>query len=106
MRESRTYGSGRGACHEMHVPTATKARIHHAARGRFGCVAAGGAGAAAVCAGDWVHEQSVARRFGVRSRSVPQWAVLLLVRVEVHRHVLLLREAVEHALERELAANA
>src|SRR5260370_2301413 len=23
MRESRTYGSGRGACHEMHVPTAT-----------------------------------------------------------------------------------
>ena len=22
MRESRTYGSGRGACHEMHVPTA------------------------------------------------------------------------------------
>ena len=26
MRESRTYGSGRGACHEMHVPTATKGR--------------------------------------------------------------------------------
>ena len=25
MRESRTYGSGRGACHEMHVPTATSA---------------------------------------------------------------------------------
>ena len=24
MRESRTYGSGRGACHEMHVPTATE----------------------------------------------------------------------------------
>ena len=24
MRESRTYGSGRGACHEMHVPTATR----------------------------------------------------------------------------------
>ena len=24
MRESRTYGSGRGACHEMHVPTATQ----------------------------------------------------------------------------------
>ena len=23
MRESRTYGSGRGACDEMHVPTAT-----------------------------------------------------------------------------------
>ena len=26
MRESRTYGSGRGACHEMHVPTATETR--------------------------------------------------------------------------------
>ena len=26
MRESRTYGSGRGACHETHVPTATAAR--------------------------------------------------------------------------------
>ena len=26
MRESRTYGSGRGACHEMHVPTATATR--------------------------------------------------------------------------------
>ena len=30
MRESRTYGSGRGACHETHVPTATTARIHRA----------------------------------------------------------------------------
>jgi GAF domain-containing protein len=30
MRESRTYGSGRGACHEMHVPTATAARVHRA----------------------------------------------------------------------------
>jgi hypothetical protein len=26
MRESRTYGSGRGACHETHVPTATGGR--------------------------------------------------------------------------------
>jgi hypothetical protein len=26
MRESRTYGSGRGACDETHVPTATCAR--------------------------------------------------------------------------------
>src|SRR6187402_3682760 len=26
MRESRTYGSGRGACHETHVPTATVVR--------------------------------------------------------------------------------
>ena len=51
MRESRTYGSGRGACHEMHVPTATTARVHHAARRRGG-VAAGGTGAAAGDAGD------------------------------------------------------
>ena len=28
MRESRTYGSGRGACHEMHVPTATGVARH------------------------------------------------------------------------------
>ena len=26
MRESRTYGSGRGACDETHVPTATSRR--------------------------------------------------------------------------------
>ena len=39
MRESRTYGSGRGACHEMHVPTATPARVHHAARRRGGGMA-------------------------------------------------------------------
>ena len=44
MRESRTYGSGRGACHETHVPTATtSARVHHAARRRGGWVAARGA---------------------------------------------------------------
>src|SRR6516165_5617811 len=42
MRESRTYGSVRGACDETHVPTATEARVHHAAR-RRGCVAARGA---------------------------------------------------------------
>ena len=47
MRESRTYGSGRGACHEMHVPTATEApRVHRAARRCGDCVAACGAGAA------------------------------------------------------------
>ena len=39
MRESRTYGSVRGACDETHVPTATKARVHHAARRRGGGVA-------------------------------------------------------------------
>jgi hypothetical protein len=33
MRASRTYGSGRGACDETHVPTATPApQVHHAAR--------------------------------------------------------------------------
>src|SRR6516165_10599162 len=47
MRESRTYGSVRGACDETHVPTATKARFHHAARRRGGGVAARGARAAA-----------------------------------------------------------
>src|SRR6516164_3897785 len=49
MRESRTYGSGRGACDETHVPTATREykapRVHHAARRRGG-VAAWGARAA------------------------------------------------------------
>ena len=30
MRESRTYGSVRGACDETHVPTATTPRVHHA----------------------------------------------------------------------------
>src|SRR5262245_35604868 len=46
MRESRTYGSGRGACDETHVPTATASRVHHAARRRGGRVAARGARAA------------------------------------------------------------
>ena len=46
MRESRTYGSGRGARHEMHVPTATAARVHIASRRRGGGVAAHGARAA------------------------------------------------------------
>jgi hypothetical protein len=45
MRESRTYGSVRGACDETHVPTATAAQVHHAT-GRRGGVAAGGACAA------------------------------------------------------------
>ena len=32
MRESRTYGSARGACDETHVPTATQPpSVHHAA---------------------------------------------------------------------------
>ena len=41
MRESRTYGSGRGACHEMHVPTATTPRVHHVAWRRGGVAALG-----------------------------------------------------------------
>src|SRR5262249_25607077 len=41
MRESRTYGSGRGACDETHVPTATKARVYHTSRRRGGVAARG-----------------------------------------------------------------
>ena len=43
MRESRTYGSGRGACDETRVPTATATGVHHAARRCGGRVAARGA---------------------------------------------------------------
>src|SRR5207244_4039768 len=46
MRESRTYGSVRGACDETHVPTATAPRVHHAARRRSRRVADRGAGTA------------------------------------------------------------
>ena len=63
MRESRTYGSGRGACDETHVPTATTARVHHAARRRGGGVADRGARAAAGDAGDWVPRPRIARHF-------------------------------------------
>src|SRR6516225_6344268 len=41
VRESRTHGSGRGTCDEAHVPTATPARVHHAARRRDGVAARG-----------------------------------------------------------------
>src|SRR5262245_26614020 len=47
MRESRTYGSVRGACDETHVPTATTPRLHHAARRGGGSLAARSARAAA-----------------------------------------------------------
>src|SRR5438034_7863625 len=48
MRESRTYGSVRGACDETHVPTATQeARVHLGFRRRGGRVAARGARVAA-----------------------------------------------------------
>src|SRR4029077_15254452 len=46
MRESRTYGSGRGASDETHVPTATAARVYGAARRRGGGMADGGERAA------------------------------------------------------------
>src|SRR5262249_45647031 len=47
MRESRTYGSVRGACDETHVPTATPPRLHIAHRRRGGDMAALSARAAA-----------------------------------------------------------
>jgi hypothetical protein len=83
MRESRTYGSGRGACDEIgheksdlvivamkpankakeahcgsicrgaHVPTATEARVHHVARWDGRSMAASSAGAAGRDASDW-----------------------------------------------------
>src|SRR5215831_2235634 len=40
MRESRSYGSVRGACDETHVPTATAPRVHHASRRRGSRMAA------------------------------------------------------------------
>src|SRR5436190_3689957 len=52
MRESRTYGSVRGACDETHVPTATSPRVHIAVRRRGGGLAARGARAAVGDAGD------------------------------------------------------
>ena len=54
MRESRTYGSGRGACDETHVPTATAARVHHAARRRGGVAARGARAAGRACCRDWL----------------------------------------------------
>ena len=52
MRESRTYGSGRGACHEMHVPTATEAaRVHIAFTATFVSLAAIAGGAVIVLTG-------------------------------------------------------
>src|SRR6516225_12382588 len=63
MRESRTYGSVRGACDETHVPTATKARVHHAGRRHDDDVSARGARAATGDAGDRVFKSWVA---GVR----------------------------------------
>jgi hypothetical protein len=54
MRESRTYGSGRGACDESHVPTATQAaRVHHA-RSRLRCAS----NAASIAAGSSTRRSS------------------------------------------------
>ena len=68
MRESRTYGSVRGACDETHVPTATAARVHHAARRRGGGVAARGARAAAGDAGDRVPRRLDSPTIGAQAR--------------------------------------
>src|SRR6516165_10066298 len=53
MRESRTYGSVRGARDETRVPTATEARLHHAARRRGGRMADRGARAEDKDASPW-----------------------------------------------------
>src|SRR5262245_1246907 len=58
MRESRTYGSGRGACDETHVPTATAPGVHHAAWRRGGGMAARGGGAAGGKAAEQRYERA------------------------------------------------
>src|SRR6266700_1621988 len=72
MRESRTYGSGRGACDETRVPTATETRVHRPARRRGGVATRGGR-AAGGDAGDRIPEWTIGA--GVRSRSdlFPPW---------------------------------
>src|SRR5262249_5593543 len=71
MRESRTYGSVRGACDETHVPTATAPRLHRACR-RRGRVAARGTHAAAKDGVDRSPKRQVTRRirsaYGCASR--------------------------------------
>ena len=62
MRESRTYGSVRGARDETRVPTATPSRVHILARRRGGCVAARGARAATGDANHRIPQQRIARR--------------------------------------------
>ena len=54
MRASRTYGSVRGARHETRVPTATPAKVHHAARRCDGSGNFCGACSATGHAGSWV----------------------------------------------------
>ena len=80
MRESRTYGSGRGACHETHVPTATPARVHHAVGG---AAAAWPLAAGAQQPSDAVHwlPQTIAPRFqrhmvGRSGKAGAKWAVM------------------------------
>src|SRR5262249_14049701 len=70
MRESRTYGSVRGARDETHVPTATTPRVHHAARRRGGRVAARGARAAAGHAGSRLCQRYVFQCVRAPSRRV------------------------------------
>src|ERR1700730_15212214 len=66
MRESRTYGSVRGARDETRVPTATKARFHHLTRWRDDHLAARRTCAAAPNANDWLgrYEDAATDRSG------------------------------------------
>src|SRR4029453_14189237 len=59
MRESRPYGSVRGARGETRVPTATAARTDSASWWG-GCIATDHVGAAASGAGNWVPQQRIA----------------------------------------------
>ena len=69
MRESRTYGSGRGACDETHVPTATTPRVHHAVRRRSG-MAAYGARTAVSDAGGRISQKHPGYRLRIYCRSL------------------------------------
>ena len=72
MRESRTYGSVRGARDEIRVPTATEAaRVHHSARRCGGGVAVRGARAAAGDAGGRLSQRAFAGAIGERKKSEP-----------------------------------
>src|SRR5246127_2504210 len=71
MRESRTYGSVRGACDETHVPTATTPGVHLGSRRRGGGVAARGAGAAGGDAGGRVSQRAFAGAIGAADGGIP-----------------------------------
>ena len=81
MRESRTYGSGRGACHEMHVPTATSGASSSrcsAARRRVAARGARAAGRANAAHRVLMARHAVGLRRigigGVRAAAAANWA--------------------------------